>query len=192
MKNPTQPESIRKRAPQSGLSAASTLGSSRIPRTPDTASARNQTIITGPNARPIRPVPLRCTANNPTMMPTVSGTISGSSSGTRPWMPSTAPNTETAGVIIPSPTSSPAPSTPSSSSTRGGLRLPLPLLSTSENSVRMPPSPSLSARSTKNRYLSDTTSTSAQSTSESRPSTLSGVGGTPWPPGPVFTHSRSA
>ncbi len=53
-----------------------------------------------------------------------------------------------------------------------------PLLPTSASSARMPPSPRLSARITNARYLKLTTKVMAQNTSESTPSTFSGVGGT--------------
>ena len=43
--------------------------------------------------------------------------------------------------------------------------------------ARMPPSPRLSARIMKTRYLIEITMTSAQKMSDSTPSTLSGVGG---------------
>ena len=48
---------------------------------------------------------------------------------------------------------------------------------TSDISARMPPSPRLSARMTKTRYLIEMTMISDQKISESTPSTLSGVGG---------------
>ena len=50
---------------------------------------------------------------------------------------------------------------------------------TSANSARMPPSPSLSARMTKSRYLTETTSMSDQKTSDRTPRTLSASGATP-------------
>ena len=53
----------------------------------------------------------------------------------------------------------------------------------------MPPSPRLSARMTCPMYLKETTKLSDQKTSESTPSTFSGVGARPW--GPV-KHSFRA
>ncbi len=50
----------------------------------------------------------------------------------------------------------------------------------------MPPSPLLSARITNRMYFSDTTMISAQNTSDSAPSTLSGVGWMPCSPKVVW------
>ncbi len=53
----------------------------------------------------------------------------------------------------------------------------------------MPPSPRLSARITNDRYLKVTTKVIAQNTSETTPTTFSGVGATPCGP---LKHSLSA
>ena len=58
----------------SGLIAASTVGSSLMWIRPITASAVNQTTMTGPNAEATRAVPLLCTENSRTRMKIVSGT----------------------------------------------------------------------------------------------------------------------
>ena len=112
-------------------------------------------------------------------------TVSGSTHACRPGatkpIPSTADRTLMAGVIIPSPYRRAAPKSPSrirtfldptSSSRRGATRA---------VSARMPPSPSLSARNTKRRYLTDTTITSAQKISDRTPSTLVGSTASPYP-----------
>jgi hypothetical protein len=57
---------------------------------------------------------------------------------------------------------------------------PLVIRSTSDNSARIPPSPSLSARRTRTTYLSDTIAISAQKMSEMIPRTSTAVG-TVWP-----------
>ena len=58
---------------------------------------------------------------------------------------------------------------------------------TSDNSARIPPSPSLSARSTRTTYLSDTIAISAQKMSETIPRTSAAVG-TAWPVTPSVTE----
>ena len=57
----------------------------------------------GPNSRPTRCVPCRWIAKTPIRMTTVIGTTYGSKSGVATFSPSTAPSTEMAGVIMPSP-----------------------------------------------------------------------------------------
>ena len=66
------------------------------------------------------------------------------------------------------------------SRTRIGILGPLVTRSTSDSSARIPPSPSLSARSTSTTYLSDTIAISAQKMSEMIPRTSTAVG-TGWP-----------
>ena len=56
-------------------------------------------------------------------------------------------------------------------------------------SASTPPSPPLSARITKTRYLIEMTRISDQTISDSTPNTLSGVGAMPWGP---WKHSRRA
>ena len=58
---------------------------------------------------------------------------------------------------------------------------------TSDNSARIPPSPSLSARKTNTMYLSDTIAISAQKISETIPRTSAAVGGA-WPVAPKATE----
>ena len=76
----------------------------------------NQTIITGPKNRPTVAVPCRCTANRPTMITAVIGTIHSASRGSTTFRPSTADNTEIAGVIMLSPKNNAAPRIPSAAS----------------------------------------------------------------------------
>jgi hypothetical protein len=103
-------------------------------------------------------------------MTTVSGTTSVCIDGVNTSRPSTADKTEIAGVNMPSPNSMAAPKRPMPRRTR--------LVPTGERcrlrrvmSANMPPSPSLSARRTTVTYFKVTESVSAQTTSESRPST---------------------
>jgi hypothetical protein len=103
MRNPVQPCSRKKRAPQTGFSACSTSGWRRIARVPVTASVENQTSITTPKAWPIRPVPWRWTMNRSTRMPTVIGTTAGSKAGILTPRPSMALRIEMTGVMTPSP-----------------------------------------------------------------------------------------
>jgi hypothetical protein len=110
----------------------------------------------------------------------VTGTMNFSNSGAISLRPSIADSTEIAGVMTPSPNRSAAPMTPSR--TTIGTPGPLAIRSeaTSDKSARMPPSPSLSARSTNTTYLSETISISAQKISETMPST-SAASGSLWP-----------
>jgi hypothetical protein len=87
-------------------------------------------------------------------------------------VPSTAASTEMAGVITPSPYKRAAPNRPTR--TNSHLR---PLTSRSlpvarADRARMPPSPSLSARITRPRYLVLITMISDQNITERRPITL--------------------
>ena len=110
-------------------------------------------------------------------MTSVIGTMKRSNRVVATPSPSTADRTEIDGVSTPSPYSSAAPNSPASSSRkrgRGPARSASPALM-SESRARMPPSPSLSARMTKARYLIEMTTVSAQKMSERTPSTLSGV-----------------
>lgn len=89
------------------------------------------------------------------------------------FRPSTAPITEMAGVITPSPKNSEAPKMPRMPTTyaeRDPLRM---VRWVSAISAMMPPSPSLSARMMMVTYLSVTVTISAQNASDSTPSTVS-------------------
>ena len=70
---------------------------------PVRASTMNQTTMTGPNSRPMRWVPSRCTKNNPTTMAMPIGSTTSCAAGATTSMPSTADSTEIAGVIRLSP-----------------------------------------------------------------------------------------
>ncbi len=90
--------------------------------------------------------------------------------------PSTAASTEIAGVITPSPYSSPVPNTPSVTSTAVAPVIFAALCptvdprgNTSAASARIPPSPRLSARITRNRYFTEITMTSVQNTTDAAP-----------------------
>ncbi|CAB5026718.1 unannotated protein [freshwater metagenome] len=63
----------------------------------------NQMAMIGPNTLPMLAVPRRCTANRPMMMTTAIGTTQSSRRSVLTLVPSTADNTEMAGVIMPSP-----------------------------------------------------------------------------------------
>jgi hypothetical protein len=113
----------------------------------------NHSAITGPKSRPTFAVPTRCTAKSTTMITTVIGMTNGSSSGRTTRSPSTAESTEMAGVIMLSARNNDAPKMPSvANASAARLRasddVVRPLLSSVINE-RMPPSPSLSARSTR-------------------------------------------
>ena len=82
-----------------GFTAASTPGAWAISIAPSTASVANHRIITGPNNRPTRSVPRRWIANNATITPSVTGNTALWNCGSRISRPSTALNTEIAGVI---------------------------------------------------------------------------------------------
>jgi hypothetical protein len=101
--------------------------------------------------------------------------------------PSTADNTEIAGVIMESPMNIEAPTTPSASKTqlrRPSARCP------SAISESVPPSPLLSARNSNSTYLAVTTMNSDHRISESTPSTMMRDAG--WPSAAWVTASRNA
>ena len=70
---------------------------------PRMASTPNHAHITGPNRLPTLAVPCFWIANSTTMITSVTGTMNGWSCGAMISRPSTAPSTEIAGVIMPSP-----------------------------------------------------------------------------------------
>ena len=91
--------------------------------------------------------------------------------------PSTADNTEIAGVIMESPMNIEAPTTPSASN--GRLRRPN---ARCPSAIRdsVPPSPLLSARNSSSTYLAVTTMNSDHRISESTPSTMARDTGAPF------------
>ena len=124
-------------------------------------------------------------------MPTVRGSTQGVRLGTATSSPSTADSTEMAGVIMLSPYSSAAPKSPTS--TRA-WRLPRAFASDSRGitnavSAMMPPSPRLSARMTRTRYLNAMTTRSDQKISDSTPNVLACVAAIPCE---LWKDSRSA
>src|SRR5882724_9407666 len=120
-------------------------------------------------------------------MKTVSGTTKCSSAGAASLRPSTADNTEIAGVIMESPMNIEAPTTPSAS--KGQLLRPRARWP-SAISESVPPSPLLSARSSSSTYFAVTTIKSAHRISDSTPSTMTRVTG--WPCAAPATASRNA
>ncbi len=130
----------------------------------------------GPNMAPMVAVPRRWMLNRPTKIRAAIGTTKDSRWGAAISRPSTAESTEIAGVIIPSPYSRAVPNSPRRTRPQrtrefrdwaeGRIN---------EVSARIPPSPSLSARSTKARYLRDTTMISDHTISEITPRTVSRV-----------------
>ena len=85
------------------MADANTLGAAMMERTPSVEIVTNQTSMIGPNAVPTRAVPNRCAMNRPNRINRVMGTTTCDSAGVPTSRPSTAPSTEMAGVITPSP-----------------------------------------------------------------------------------------
>ena len=71
--------------------------------TPAAAIATNHSAMIGPKRAPTWPVPRRWIANSATRIVTAIGSTTTSSSGSRTVSPSTADNTEIAGVMTASP-----------------------------------------------------------------------------------------
>ena len=86
-----------------GSSATSTAGCSITCGRPSATSTPNHTSVIGPKARPMPPVPKRCTANSPVSTSSVSGRMKGCRLGAATSRPSIADSTEMAGVMTPSP-----------------------------------------------------------------------------------------
>src|SRR6185436_3249489 len=110
--NPAQPLLVKNCTAYSGLIANTTSGLVMIQRVPSSARVTNHTSVTGPNMRPIAPVPRRCTRNSAVRMIIAPGNTKCSSRGVATARPSIALNTEIAGVMKPSPKNSAAPNTP--------------------------------------------------------------------------------
>ena len=131
---------------------------------------------------PTVPVPRFWIQNSAVRIAAVVGITAGPKCGAMIFMPSTALNTEIAGVIMLSPKNSAAakiPSTPTIHTRR------LEFLSASEISAsraRLPPSPRLSARMIKVTYLSVTSIMIAQKINDSTPSTRSSSRPSAWLP----------
>ena len=122
----------------------------------------------GPNRKPTAPLPRLCIEKRQTNTTAAIGTTYGVTIGDTMRSPSTALNTDIAGVIIASPKNRDAPASPTikrpvrNGPATGRAR---------DRSAIVPPSPSLSALMTKTTYLIATTSMIAQKTSESTPNT---------------------
>jgi len=136
--------------------------------------ATNQITITGAKKLATRAVPRLCPANKPSRMAMVRGTTECSNAGVTSVSPSTADNTEIAGVMTASPKNMEAPTTPSRKTS--AVRRPNARVASAVNDS-VPPSPLLSARSSRSTYLIATTTISAHRISESTPSTMSRVTG---------------
>ena len=74
-----------------------------MPPIPSPAMATNQSTMTGPKTFPIPAVPRRCAMKSVMRMRTAMGTTYCRNAGVATSMPSSAPRTDTAGVITPSP-----------------------------------------------------------------------------------------
>jgi hypothetical protein len=92
-----------KRTAWLGSRASNTDGARAIHGRPAAAIARNQISMAGPKMAPIPAVPRRWIRNNPATMTNASGTMNGRKMGVATSSPSTALNTDTAGVITASP-----------------------------------------------------------------------------------------
>ena len=114
----------------------------------------------------MRPEPNRWTTNNPSRIATEIGTTRCSRLGVATWMPWTAPSTEIAGVMIPSPKNSAAPKIPSVTSTATWATR---FRFSSAVSAMIPPSPRLWARMMNPAYLIETITISAQKISDTTP-----------------------
>ena len=132
---------------------------------------KNATMI-GPKNAATPAVPRRWTENSTIRMTTVAGSTNGSSCGSTCLRPSSADMTEIAGVMIASPENSAEPATPS---TKAIIALRPRATWASAFSVRMPPSPLLSACIRNRTYLAVTTISSAQMISETTPTTIAVV-----------------
>ena len=155
-----------------GLTDAMMPGSSIILERPSKASVANQTSMIGPNTLPTVPVPRFCTINNPSRITIAMGITQELNAGETSSSPSTALNTEMAGVMIPSPYKSAVPKMPSATRRPALAAIGPRRGMTSAVRARMPPSPLLSARITKSRYFTEMMMTKAQNASEQIPYTL--------------------
>ncbi len=132
-----------------GDRALSIAGWLTMPRMPAAPIAVNHRPMIGPNTRPTAPVPSRCARNRQTMIAAVIGTTRSDTDGAATFVPSIADSTEIAGVIMLSPKNSEAPNTPRAASASPARRPSgAPRRRISVIRAMMPPSPSLSARST--------------------------------------------
>ncbi len=139
----------------------------------------NHSAMAGPNRRPRARVPNRWPANSTVSRVSVTGSTNDFSPGCADPSPSTDAMTLIAGVIVPSPKKSATPNIPSKTRAAFPARPFRCRPRTSATRAMMPPSPRLSAPMTKVTYLTETTRTIAQTTSEIIPSTPATSGRTP-------------
>ncbi len=130
---------------------------------------RNQTSITGPNSLPTRSVPWRWNRNSAVRTTSVIGTTQVCSAGAATLRPSTAPSTEIAGVMTPSPKKIAVPKMPTKRRRRRSAGRSRTACDASASIAINPPSPLLSARRIRTTYLIETMTVSVQKTSERTP-----------------------
>ena len=181
-KNESEPCACMKCNACTGLTAVRIHGDAAISCRPSAAMVTNHTSMMGPNALPTRSVPSRCAKNSMARITSVIGTMNRATLGSAISSPSMAPSTDMAGVMMPSPYSNAMPHRASATNT-----LPLApsrssprLGKMSASNAKPPPSPWLSARSTKLTYLTLITRVSAHTISERIPKTFSRVGVSPY------------
>lgn len=133
----------------------------------------NHKNMVGPNTAPMSAVPRFWTRNKRNRMNRVTGTTTGRNIGVTTSKPSIALNTVIAGVIMPSDKSKDEPNNPNTITYFRGPLCGSVRLSSSVSNAMIPPSPWLSARITKVKYLTTTTRINVQKTRESTPSTFS-------------------
>ena len=155
-------------SPGTGLKASRTTQAWGICSKPRMVlTAKNNTMI-GPKNAATPAVPRLCTTNRAIRMTSVAGSTYGARPALTCFKPSSADRTEIAGVIIASPENNAAPATPS----RKTAAVCLPsAVRASASSERIPPSPLLSACMRNTTYLAVTTIRSAQTISETVPTT---------------------
>ena len=155
---------------QCGEMAANTPGLCSTSQSPSTPSTRNQTAQMGPKTAPIFAVPRYCTRKSASRITIEIGKTAFSKCGETTLSPSTAESTEIAGVMMPSPKNRQAPAMPISAKAQRSRAFST-LRCASAISAKIPPSPRLSARSTKATYFTVTVRISDQMIRLSRPST---------------------
>src|SRR6185437_10678236 len=164
---------VSRLTPYTGLHASNICGARPIARAPVIARTRNQTIMTGPNRLATLAVPRlwkKKSTNNTAM---VTGITYCAKPGLTSSRPSTALNTETAGVIRASQKKNAVPASANATTVVTHGPPPTNLRLARANSARIPPSPSLSARMMMVTYFNVTEMASAQKMSEHTPITAS-------------------
>ena len=155
-----------------GESAMRMRGLAMMCGMPMHARIPNHANMMGPKTFPIFDVPLRWARKSAVRIARATGTTYVAMVGKATSRPSTAESTEMAGVMTESPKNSAAPKTPrraTAEAIRPGFKLRRTLVAR----ARIPPSPSLSARSTKQTYFRVTMRMSTQMMQEMTPVTSS-------------------